>query len=319
MKKLSTSLYVICLTLLLVGCSEKSVQPTNWNEIEIKDFSWQPFEWRNHVLGETYYDKAVIFVPIQLEQSDQEFWLQLDTGTQSVFYETSIDSLGIAVKTIVKNDTYDLVSFNGNIAGYDTKNAIFATMKNYGQTVTAEDEDVLIGSLGMDFFKDKILVLDFPNNRLAIVNSASQLPAEIEEKVTFSKSEMVRHLFVVNTMVGETPLKMAYDTGSSLFPLNVNLDIWQQITGRAGDEIDNTYIEATAWGNSITVIGAPTQEETIVSGIELGNPMVYYVEDKPDYFNGWGVDGLMGNAPFFEDYIVILDGIEQRFGLVKVH
>ena len=40
MKKLSTRLLVICLTLLLVGCSGKSVPPTNWNEIEIKDFTW---------------------------------------------------------------------------------------------------------------------------------------------------------------------------------------------------------------------------------------------------------------------------------------
>ena len=274
MKKLFTSLFVICLTLLLVGCSNKSVPQTNWNEIEIKDFSWQPFEWRDYVLGETYYDKAAIFVPIQLEQSDQEFWLQLDTGTQSVFYETTIDSLGIAVKTIVENDTYDLVSFNGNIAGYDTKNAIFATMKNYGQTVTAEDAGVRIGTLGMDFFKDRILVLDFPNNRLAIVNSASQLPAEIVEKVTFSKSEMVRHLFVVKTMVGETPLKIAYDTGSSIFPLHVNQDLWQQFTGREGKETDNIFIEAPAWGNYITVIGAPSKEEMIISDFELGKPMI---------------------------------------------
>jgi len=41
MKKLFTSLFVICLTLLLVGCSGKSVPQTNWNDIEIKEFSWQ--------------------------------------------------------------------------------------------------------------------------------------------------------------------------------------------------------------------------------------------------------------------------------------
>jgi len=319
MKKLFTSLFVICLTLLLVGCSGKSVPQTNWNDIEIKEFSWQPFEWRDYVLGETYYDKAAIFVPIQLEQSDREFWLQLDTAATSVFYETTIDSLDLYCKTFSKNAKNDAIIFDGKIAGYDTKNAIFATMKNYGQTVTAEDEDVRIGTLGMDFFKDRILVLDFPNNRLAIANSSSQLPAEIVEEVTFSKSEMVRHLFVVNTMVGETPLKIAYDTGSSIFPLHVNQDLWQQFTGREGKETDNIFIEAPAWGNYITLVGAPSKEEMIISDFDLGKPMIFYSEKTPDPYKGSGLDGLMGNAPFFEDYIVILDGIEHRFGLVKVH
>jgi len=319
MKKLSISLFVICLTLLMVGCSGISVPPTNWNEIEIKDFSWQPFEWRDSMLGETYYDKAAIFVPIQLEQSDREFWLQLDTAAPSLFFGSTIDSLELYGNTFSKNAKNDAIIFNGKIAGYDTKNAIFATMKNYGQTVTDEDEDVRIGSLGMDFFKDRILVLDFPNNRLAIANSASQLPAEIVEKVTFSKSEMVRNYFVVNMMFGETPLKIAYDTGSSIFPLHVNQDLWQQFTGREGKETDNIFIEAPAWGNYITVIGAPSKEEMIISDFELGKPMIYYSEKTPDRYKGSGLDGLMGNAPFFDDYIVILDGIEQRFGLVKVH
>jgi len=318
MKKLSTRLLVICLTLLLVGCSGKSVPP-NWNEIEIKGFTWQPFEWRNSMLGETYYDKVAIFVPIQLEQSDREFWLQLDTAAPSLFFGSTIDSLELYGNTFGKNAKNDAIIFNGKIAGYDTKNAIFAIMKNYGQTVTDEDEDVRIGSLGMDFFKDKILVLDFSNSRLAIAESVSQLPSEIIEQTTFSKSEIIRNYFVVNMMFGENPLKIAYDTGSSIFPLHVNQDLWQQFTGREGKETDNIFIEAPAWGNYITLVGAPSKEEMIISDFKLGKPMIYYSEKTPDLYKGSGLDGLMGNAPFFDDYIVILDGIEQRFGLVKVH
>jgi len=46
--------------------------------------------------------------------------------------------------------------------------------------------------------------------------------------------------------------------------------------------------------------------------------MLYFAVDSFEWFKDAGIDGIMGNEPFYDDYIVILDGLGMRFGLVKV-
>jgi len=289
-----------------------------WNEVEVKEFNWQPFTWIPYEMSNKLYDKAAIFVPIQFEDSEKTYWLQLDTGTNSQFDGVTFESVDVPFKTLKSSSTYNTVSFNGKIAGYETQNAAFLSMKGRGEEVINNDEGINIGSLGMDFFKGKILMLDFPNKRLAIATSTDQLPNEITDKASFFPAKMIGHLFSISLTVKGTSHKIAYDTGSSVIPLLLNQDFWQQITGRDGRESDSIILEGPAWGNMITLIGAPSKEEIFLSGLSLGYSEVYYREDKPDWFKGSELIGIMGNEPFYDDYIVILDGIGMRFGLVKV-
>jgi hypothetical protein len=313
MKKLCTFLIVIAVIMLLTACSQ-----IIWNEIDVKEFNWQAFKWIPIEMNNKLYDKAAIFVPIQFEDSEKTFWLQLDTGANTQFDGVTFDSINPPHRIIQTGTAYDKVRFNGKIAGYETQNAKFVSMKKWGGIVKESDQEINIGTLGLDFFEDKILVLDFPNSRLAIVTSESLLPTEITKDVTYYPAEMISNFFAISLTAKGASHMIAYDTGSSAFPLLLNHDLWQQLTGRDGTEPENIIREGPAWGNLITFIGAPSLEELFLSDLSLGNPGVFFRKDKPDWFKESGIDGVMGNEPFYDDSIVILDGIGMRFGLVKV-
>ena len=66
--------------------------------------------------------------------------------------------------------------------------------------------------------------------------------------------------------------------------------LWQQITGKQGDELDNIHIEASAHGNSISLIGSQIQEELFLSNHTLGYPKAYFAVDN---FNGLRTQELM--------------------------
>ena len=299
--------------MLLTACSQPK-----WNEVEVKEFNWQPFSWVPYEMSNKLYDKAAIFVPIQFEDSEKTYWMQLDTGSYSQFDGITFTSINPPHKITQTGTSYDVVRFNGKIAGYETQNARFVSMKKLGGVVKESEREINIGTLGMDFFQDKILVLDFPNSRLAIVTSESQLPTEFTKDVTYYPAEMISNFFAISLTANGASHKIAYDTGSSVIPLLLNQDFWQQITGRDGRESENIILEVPAWGNMITLIGAPSLEEIFLSDLSLGTPEVYFRKDKLDWFKGSGIDGIMGNEPFYDDSIVILDAINMRFGLVKV-
>ena len=313
MKRLYPFILLIIIVFHLTACSQ-----TKWNEVEIKEFNWQPFMWLPYEFSNKLYDKAAMFLPIQFEDSEKTYWMQLDTGSYSQFDGITFDCVNPAHKIIQTNSSYNIVKFNGKIAGYETQNAKFVSKKDWGGIIKESDQWINIGTLGMDFFLDKILVIDFPNSRLAIVTSEGLLPTEITKDVTYYPAEMIINLFSISLTVEDSPLKAAYDTGSSIFPLILNKDQWQQLTGRDGTEPENIVLDVPAWGSSFIAIGAPAQEEMFLSDLSLGNPEVYYREDKPDWFKGSGIDVIIGNEPFYDDSIVILDGINMRFGLVKV-
>ena len=312
MKRLYPFILFVIVVFLLTACSQ-----TKWNEIEVTEFQWQPFDWFPYEMNNTLYEKAAIFVPIQFEDSEKTYWLQLDTGSYSQFDGITFNCVNPTHTIIQTDSSYDTVRFNGKIAGYKTKNAIFVSKKDFGEIIKESDQWINIGTLGMDFFKNKILVLDFPNSRLAIVTSESLLPMEITENVTYYPAEMIKHFFAISLTAKGAAYLVGYDTGSSTLPLVFNQDLWQLLTDRDGTEPENIILEGQAWGNMITLIGSPSLEEIFLSDLSLGYPEVYFCKEKIDWFKGSGIEGVMGNEPFYDDSIVLIDMINMQFGVVK--
>jgi len=73
------------------------------------------------------YEKAAIFVPLKFDGSEKEYWLQLDTGTNSNFEGVNIESIDVPFKIVKTSSTYEFVSINAIIAGYNTRNAVFCS------------------------------------------------------------------------------------------------------------------------------------------------------------------------------------------------
>lgn len=121
-------------------------------------------------------------------------------------------------------------------------------------------------------------------------------------------------------MGGDTLDGLFFDTGASVFPLSVDLDLWKRLTGRTGEEPDNVRLSASSWGRQIPIIGAPALGTLRVGSVEIERPIVYHTPEHPEFFSAWGIGarGLMGSAPFWDGVVVLdLRGGEERFGVVR--
>lgn len=203
------------------------------------------------------------------------------------------------------------------IGNYQIENFLCNIKNDFGSVIDNSSNQNQIGSLGLDFFKDKILLLDFPNKRFAIATSDIQLPESITEKVTYHKAELVNNFLVFDLKIDTQTYKFGYDTGASGFPLVVNYDLWKKLTGKVGNEPDITLINAPSWGKTLTLIGSSTKEDVFLSEKSLGSLEMFYIKEEPNFFKTARIDGLISNASFYEDSLILIDLINMRFGVVK--
>lgn len=275
-------------------------------------FQWSDFEWFSWSSPEETFNKGALMLPIQVDGYADELFLQLDTGVwQSCLNGISLTQLPRESYRAIRQGS---VSMQATIAGRAAEGWKFAVMQGYGGPL---EESNIIGTLGLDAFKGKVLVLDLPNSRLAVVNSTRQLPDELAQAVHYVPAEAKHGRFIVKLSVGDEELRALYDTGSSIFTLVAYEPIWRDLTGRSGNEADNTILSIPSWGQTLEMVGAPAQAALKFADFTIPEPEVFYVRDGAfdPLFRNERLDVVMGNAPFYDDYVVVLDFKGSRFGV----
>ena len=140
---------------------------------------WSSFAWEGS-------QKEVLYVPVKLEFSEATYWLQLDTGSnRTLIYEVRLRQLLGQTKEFPSKD----IILNGEIGNYRFTNVRFRVKKNYGSQGLSFEKYNEIGTLGLDFFKEKILAVDYPHERFCTCNSLAKLPEELVKKPSSQKFE----------------------------------------------------------------------------------------------------------------------------------
>jgi hypothetical protein len=175
-------------------------------------------------------------------------------------------------------------------------------------------QPVRLGTLGVDFFRNRILLLDFVRQRLCILDEQGKLTETTEHAASFVPLTIRGgHLMVPLTVNGNVETDFFYDTGSSLFPIATTRAKWQVITGRNGTESDNQIWRVNSWGREAVMVGAPIRGNLQVGEARLSRPLVFFESSGiPDLANA----NLFGNALFFGRFTVIVDIPGKRFGLI---
>lgn len=96
----------------------------------------------------------------------------------------------------------------------------------------------------------------------------------------------------------------------------VHESTWRELTDRSGEEQDNIVVNASSWGQTIKMVGAPAQSPLQFAGLTIADPEIFFTPNgKFDpIFMGERIDAIMGNAPFY-DYAVVLDLRGKQFGI----
>ena len=287
---------------------------------------WINFNWEPITLGERVFEKAAMQVPFTIDSISSPMTLQLDLGaTSSMLYGNSIDYFirsnpGLAAKldTVHKNYMIEGQRQGGfhnlrtKIDGHHFAFNDMAYFEGYGDTITgAPAKPAAIGTLGAPFFAGKVLVIDYPNHRFAVLDSlADAARAQFE----FLDCRLENSRIKIPFTIGGVVYWLMFDTGSSLFSIMTNQKYYEQFTGNS--PVDSLGIPS--WGKTLEVYGRKADKQLHFGSVVLPPNYVYMMpgNDWDDFYKSEGIIGVTGNALFLEK-IIAIDFKSKKFGVCK--
>ena len=316
MRNLRASLYLLPILILSVLAILTAYQT---DKRSTETLEWMKFMWISDSLGNQYFDRAYIYLPVEIQGIPHPFTFQFDLGAhQSLVYDASIEPyLALYPEIKQKLDTASgfpiLNHVNLVIDSQKFKDRYLLLRKDDRNVLTldsAKSHTVKhIGTIGADFFQNKVLIIDYQNERLAVTY---QVPSDMASKASFVSMSLDRQGRInLPFTVNGKERKVMFDTGSSLFQLVTSPQNWSRVTS---GQVTDSVLTST-WGEEYYVYGAD------INDIYLGNQKLpkatcYKNEYVADVLKEYGVWGVTGNAYFWNN-IVVVDFVNKQFGWIR--
>ena len=314
---MNRQLFSIVMTTLFVtvftSCSQKSSQ----------NIEWIPFSWTTVTLSERVIEKATMNIPVTIDELPQKFTMQFDLGAVTThFYGHSLNpfleeytslhnKLDTTKKFWIQNQenpmftNIDLQLGKVVFKGIDV--GLFTDFGNETSLDSINSEtEIHIGTIGPDLVQNKILIIDFKLNRLAI---ADTLPFEYQN-ASFENFKIDHGRIRIPFQINGKKEDLMFDTGSSIFSLITNKQNALEI---GGNEIVDSLM-VPSWGELIPFYGLETVVPIIFGDKKMEKSIVYYNTSWDDFYKTQEIWGITGNAFFFND-IIIIDYKNNRFGV----
>ena len=291
-------------------------------------YAWFPFNWYGQTIGSRYYDKLAIIVPVKINDLKANFVTQFDLGSDAtLLYENAIKNYFASRAQLyaLVDTTHRGVADNGSI-NYRTKGLPFTLgalvipcpllMAKHGDAVPPDSlhtsSEKLVGTIGSDFLKDKVLVIDYPRRRMCVLDSVD---AYWRARTVFVAARVKNNRFQLPITVNKRTYWTLFDTGASLFPLNTDYATWQRLMGQAAI---TDSMQVSSWGTLVPHYGATMPHDAYLGKLKLPKSKAWFNRNKrlADFNRQENIDALTGNA-FFLNNVVVLDYQHHKFGVVK--
>lgn len=276
---------------------------------------WHRFTWFGAQLGGEHIARLAIHVPVSLAGLAGEHHLQLDTGaSHTVLHGGALRDLDPSFVPAGRS-----MAVTGTIAGVEVTNEPVGLIPDFRATAMQGTPSPVVGSLGLSFFAQRILVLDYPGARFTVLSKDAELPDRLEQRAEFLPATLRNGKLYVPVMFdGRPQTDVFFDTGASAFALITSPERWRALTGLEGTESSNVRRTGSSWDTDLTLIGARMRGQLAVGEAVIKRPVIWHTADSRFTFNAWpNTCGFIGNEVFAERFIVILDLSRGRFGVAK--
>lgn len=318
-------MWLLAFALQLMFTAARSQQP-----------QWSGFKWGHDsvmVNGQkAFVPRSALFLPVSFDGDPRRYYMQLDlsSATTIMLYNLpkSVDSAKVVKHPFFTNELNKCYRINKTLQGkigttpFSLDSAHYFLMQRKGDTSSGyyqPDNNLIIGTIGIDYFLKKILIIDFPDFQFMIVTDSAQIPNRFSKAKYYVPAKIKDSRFIFPIQYGDTTYNdFFYETGSSIFDMVVSKKIWCKLTGHKGDEQNNFHVEVNSWGNEMKAVGARALKLISVNGIVLPPAMIFYLPSDEDFKNSYGHSGMIGNSPFYSKAIV-LDFINKRFGIFNTY
>lgn len=267
--------------------------------------NWIKINWVNYPNA----PKAILQIPIQIEGVKETQYIQLDTGNpESLLFDYQVHQILPDHPDIDKEQ----IHLSGSVGNIPFTNFKFILYQDQGKD-RADAGQQKIGLLGTDFFRDRILVLDFKNDRILISENEAVIE-ELNHDFNFVKmyDNPVNFVFIGFKLNGqEVPLAL-YDSGSSYADFTFHRkEDWKKFVGDYDKSKLTHFINVNAW-SKYSVYGYVIDGSIQIGDFIYKNPKLEYKDT--DLFKDHKWLGTLGNHPFFDSCIVI-DFKNMKFGV----
>jgi hypothetical protein len=281
---------------------------------------WIPFMWSGLNLGDRYFDKAAMFVPVSIDGISSQFQCQLDIGANlTMLYGNDVAALSLKYPSfreklrqrVIGKDTFQyLQALRIKIGDVTFESPQVNVYRNYGEQVPLDSllsGTHKIGTIGVDIGRDRLFVIDYPQKRLCVIDD---LPKGIHVEWSPITLDDGGRVILPMEYKGKR-YKVMYDCGSSIFSLLASHHTVEQLTSAAPTDT----IGIPSWGNTLQVLGRRMSDSFTLAGRKYGDINVYS-NGGPEEIVPEGVDAVTGNALFL-DKVIVIDFKHKRFGVVR--
>ena len=290
-----------------------------------KEISWIKFEWFGDSMGKKYYEKAGMHVPAKINGLPYDVTFQFDLGDHHTeIYENSLNDI-YAVNPTIKNKVKRLRSlfqfWNNNksykdinieAGDYIFKSPNCYVRRNFGDRLNKElillNRPLHIGSIGVDLFQNKVLIIDYPAKRFCIADAVLDGYNVNMVPIKLNPAGMVLLPMKLN---GKT-YDCQFDNGSSIFPLIASST---RITDFS-KEADNDTIPTRSWGVIHNMTGRKIAGPVEIAGQKFNDVEIYADHRKASQEKALNDPSYLvaGNALFW-DKTIIIDFKRKLFGV----
>lgn len=321
MKKI---LLIISISYLITACIEKKK-----NEKTV-DIQWQLFSWINQEVGGVYFEKMGIAIPLEMENIAYPFKCQVDLGQNEIeLFDNVIYQLEKQVPELTSK--IERASDSAILFGNASSKLKNVKLETEGVTFSGDaelishfknsdssaflfvDDTVLIGSIGSTFFKNKKLIIDYKNEKFAVVDT---LPNQFANADNYSSMLILNNKLLIPFQINGSFKNLLFDSRSAMFSFLTTQETWNELIDTINPDID--YVSIAALGTEYKVYSGLSSAEMYLGKkvIKSENQKIFYPvrQEFAEYLNSFNAYGVVG-APFFEDNTIVVDYEEMKFGV----
>ncbi len=270
--------------------------PLSTQRPECVRFRWEPDPTR----------KGALSIPVTL--NGRAMWFQLDTGTNTdIVYGKVADEAGWASQGAKSFRAAEM-----RIGSTLLRNVPVAVYRSQPVEQTA-------GEIGLADLVGRVTVIDYPAQQFCLFEPG-RAPEALLAEATWTEGALRNGKFFLPLSIGNTAAKDAiFDTGSSEFPLWVDLPIWRQITGLNDTAAAKQEVRGNNFNKPVIFKGASTVAPLKIGPVSVGSRTAYTKVGDPNMFAAWPypVTAIIGNEPFWDGVIILdLSDSKTRFGIV---
>jgi hypothetical protein len=319
MKKYDMIIYGFIL--FLTGC--KSIDKQN------KDFTTnnliERFYWHKvEISGRNFYN-ATMYLPFSLDSLSEKNRTQFDLNcTSTTLYQYNskgnIENNYLKFESIADvNTERPLIMIKGaelNVEKVTFEKRKTLSLFNYGEPIIRKKSESGSGSSpepagAYHVFQNKILVINFPNKIISLLDSTS---SDLENCFSFVKCKIENKKIIIPISINGRIHDFMYETGASLLPMVTSLANWTEITNQK----INDSLSITNFENTVTMFGSIASKEINIGMNSLPDFNVYHAKDNyfDKMFEQFKCDGVISDT-FFFNKVICIDFKTKRFGIAK--